>query len=400
MKRFRIVFVLLLMVLIVTNSAPSSAIVITNLTQLVNANGCGPTWSPDGKKVAFGDGIDIWMIDIDDTNLVPLTENLSSIDWTATWSPDGKKVAFMSSRSGNLDIWSMDTDGTNLTQLTTDPSDEGFPKWSPDGKKIAFFSSRSGNWDIWVLNVQNGELTQLTTHPKNDVHAAWSPDGKKIAFASFRGAKIDTDIWVIDVDGTNLIQLTTDPKNDDYPTWSPDGNMIAFRSERSGNSDIWVMNADGTNQTQLTTDPEVDECCAWGPDGKIAFGSKRSDGVNVWIAEISLEEKRTKPPLPANISISSNPSRVDLYVDGTHEGRTPKTIQVQPGKHQIRLRRSGFNDEVIDVEVFSGDNENISVSLSQISRSPRIGRFLVIGVMIVTVGLIAVVLYFRIKKKR
>ena len=395
MKRGEIVFILFL-ILIVIFSEPSSAVIITNLTILDNANGCAPSWSPDGKKVAFGNGFDIWVIDTDNTNLTSLTSNLSSFDWTAAWSPDGKKIAFMSSRSGNFDIWVTDCDGTNTTQLTTGQSDEGYPAFSPDGKKIAFYSGRSKNWDIWVLDIQNGNLTQLTFHPKNDMQPAWSPDGKKIAFASFRGSKIDTDIWVMGSDGSNLTQLTNDPAHEDHPTWSPDGTMIAFRSTRSKNPDIWVMNSDGKNQTQLTTDPAVDECCAWGPDGKIAFGSKRSGRVNVWIAEIDVNETLPLGPSPVSITITSDPPNVDLYVDGRPEGRTPEEVRIIPGTHQIKLVRTGFDDKVIDVEILAGETKNVSVSLTPASKSPRVLSFLAISVMI---GLMVVVLFLIMQKK-
>ena len=421
------IFFMLFMLTIMISFETSSAVIISDLTRLSDAKGCAPSFSPDGRKVAFGDGFDIWMIDVDNTNLTPLTADPTSFDWTASWSPDGKKIAFMSSRAGNFDIWTIDTDRTNLTQLTTDPSDEGYPSWSPDGKKIAFNSGRSGNWDIWILDLENGNLTQLTTHPKNDMQAAWSPDEKKIAFASYRGSKIDTDIYVIDVDGRNLIQLTTDPADDDHPTWSPDGKWIAFRSTRSENPDIWVMRSDGKNQTQLTTEPGVDECCSWGPSGKIAFGSKRPgqsnkndsakekvntirllglgdigfglkipSGVNVQIAQIDFNKTLPQPPSKGKITITSKPPIVDLYIDGIPEGRTPKTVQVQPGIHKIKLSRTGFNDWVIDVEVEPGSTKNISASLTVASKPPRILSFLAIGV---SIGLILVVLYFITQKK-
>ncbi|MDY6965300.1 MAG: PEGA domain-containing protein [Halobacteriota archaeon] len=428
MKQIRIIFVLL--VLIIISFGPASAIMVTNLTLLSNANGCAPTWSPDGKKIAFGNGMDIWIIDVDNTNLTPFTGNLSfsdlllnwstdgnnmahnvtnltsltedvslSFDWVASWSPDGNRIAFMSSKSGNFDIWVMDVDGSNLKQLTTSPEEEGYPAWSPDGTKIAFFSGRSDNLDIWVMDLNSGELSQLTTHPKNDIQPAWSPDGKMIAFASFRGRKIDTDIWVMDADGGNLKQLTTDRADDDHPSWSPDGKMIAFRSDRSGNSDIWVMNVDGTNQTQLTTDPEVDECCAWGPEGRLAFGSKRSGVVNVWLATIDLKKDPSPPPQPGTITISSYPPRVDLFIDGYNKGRTPKTVHLQPGVHQIKLRRTGFTDEVIDIEVPAGGTENLSVSLTPISKPTRSGSFFAVG-GIIGVGLIvALLLYLVLRRK-
>ena len=56
----------------------------------------------------------------------------SEFDRNPTWSPDGKKIAFDSDRSGNLDIWRMKAaDGSNPVRLTSDPAIDIEPSWQP-----------------------------------------------------------------------------------------------------------------------------------------------------------------------------------------------------------------------------------------------------------------------------
>ncbi len=52
------------------------------------------------------------------------------------WSPDGKKIAFTTGSQ----VWVMDSDGDNKEQVTKISTGAAAPVWSPDGKWIAFTS--------------------------------------------------------------------------------------------------------------------------------------------------------------------------------------------------------------------------------------------------------------------
>ena len=44
----------------------------------------------------------------------------SADDYSPTWSPDGRHIAFLSERDGNREIYVMGSDGSNLRRVTTD----------------------------------------------------------------------------------------------------------------------------------------------------------------------------------------------------------------------------------------------------------------------------------------
>lgn len=112
-----------------------------------------PAWSPDGKQIAYvkedEEGIDtIYVMDIaDDTAEIQVTnyENGETGDALSspTWSPDGKQIAFVSSGSakdddGNWvytdDIYVADADGFGTpTNLVNTPEAERRPAWAPGG---------------------------------------------------------------------------------------------------------------------------------------------------------------------------------------------------------------------------------------------------------------------------
>jgi Tol biopolymer transport system component len=62
----------------------------------------------------------------DQTNL---TKDPAS-DSSPTWSPDGKKIAFSSDRDGNSEIYAMNADGSDQTRLANDPAIDTSPAWT------------------------------------------------------------------------------------------------------------------------------------------------------------------------------------------------------------------------------------------------------------------------------
>jgi Tol biopolymer transport system component len=119
-----------------------------NTVEQINADGSGrkirltanaavdhPTFSPDGKKIAFEKGAIPGNTDIFVKNLVTgVTKRLTfatAADRNASWSPDGTRIAFMSERSGKAQVWTMNaTTGGSLVRITDNTAYERFPSWS------------------------------------------------------------------------------------------------------------------------------------------------------------------------------------------------------------------------------------------------------------------------------
>jgi len=205
----------------------------------------------------------------------------SAGDYDPSWSPDGRRIAFMSDRDGNREIYSVNADGTDVRNLTNDSASDYHPSWSPDGRRIAFVSTRDGNNEIYAMDADGTGVTRLTTHFGDDYAPTWSPDGRRIAFATRNRSDLNTvqnglDIFVMNADGTGLSRLTRHPADDYDPSWSSDGRGIAFVSTRDGNREIYSVNADGTDIRNLTNDAASDYDPSWSSDGRrIAFTSTR-----------------------------------------------------------------------------------------------------------------------------
>jgi Tol biopolymer transport system component len=175
-------------------------------------------WSPDSTRLVFVsnrdpdhvDACDIWVMDAVDLdgdgigdNLDRLTnDNIANCDqldelWGPTWSPDGSRIAFGSVRSGDYEIWVMDADGKNIVNVTQSPSTwEYQPDWSPDGSEILFVSARDGDEELYStpappaagsaaqrVAVQGiaPPVTQLTDNSSDDAAPAWGVVGGPVA---------------------------------------------------------------------------------------------------------------------------------------------------------------------------------------------------------------------------
>lgn len=156
----------------------------------------GPSWSPDNKKLVFSgtrNGItDLYLYDLDTGTTTRLTDDWYA-DFQPTFSPDGKTVAFITDRSEFTDrerltyakfqLGLLDLESGKIRTLSLfGPRVKHInPQFSPDGKDIYFLSDPDGFSDVYRYRLETGALERVTRVATAVSGITWSSPAMSVA---------------------------------------------------------------------------------------------------------------------------------------------------------------------------------------------------------------------------
>lgn len=188
--------------------------------------------SPDGRKIVFDNGVDIFIANQDGSEIKPIASDPNIFEFAISFTPDGKEITFVTIDDVNktYGIWIMDPDGrTKRKLLSSGELIFRHPRQSPDGTTISYFAVRKGRLPrVWIMDKDEKNNIALTNPDTDNAsrQASWSSDGKQFVYSSRKLG--DFDIWTMDTDGSNKTRITSIRGAEAKPVWSPDGQSIAF----------------------------------------------------------------------------------------------------------------------------------------------------------------------------
>lgn len=186
-------------------SLPSKKGNTKNLSNSPGTREMYPQISPDGKWVAFFSDktgeYELYMQSADGGEWIKLTDGLDKFVYHLVWSPDGKKILF-----GNKEfaIFYVDVDSKKLTevdrsnQLKNDEFywEESDYSWSPDSKWITYsFTNFNRNNVIYVYNLEQKKKYALTDDFFDNLYPSFDVNGKYLYYVSSRNFNIQMDFY-------------------------------------------------------------------------------------------------------------------------------------------------------------------------------------------------------------
>jgi len=170
------------------------------------SRGGQPTWSPDGSRIAFKEGSNLWMLEVS-TGRFDSFFAAGKLPIPTCWSHDGEEL-YLYMRDAETSTASIVAISISEPGERVVTPEEGavyrYADLSPDDTLLVVTRCEGRNCDLYVMQAAGGKQIQITSHPEYDDAPAWSPDGSKIAFVSTRSGSFD--IWQVEVDPEQLKQ--------------------------------------------------------------------------------------------------------------------------------------------------------------------------------------------------
>ena len=227
---------------------------VINPRQVTTATGVEdyPTLAPEGETIAYESNQrgnwDIWVTQVGGVP-VNRTEAYAGDDRYPSWSPDGRQIAFWSAR-GDGGYYLMPAVGgeAHLIAATGDvgPSRLGPAAWSADGSELAILTYPLVNGEpVPTLNTiaiatRGHHSRRLPGTEESRLDLSWSPDGRFLAYVDAAQQPAETTrLKVLRLSDGVDFDVTDASANIRSPIWARDSQTLLFISNQSGPADLW-----------------------------------------------------------------------------------------------------------------------------------------------------------------
>lgn len=267
------------------------------------------TLSPDGKRVAFVRDHNIYVQNLDDWKVMPLTSDGSrsmingTSDWVNEeeldlrncfrWSPDSRRILF----------WQFDTSGVPEFHLVNSVVNK-----SPTITSFAYpkVGDRNSATRLGIVSVDGGPVRwiHLPGDPREHYlpHADWTPDGAAIMVQQFNRLQSELRVWRVDPATTEAKSVFVERdsawlENENPWRWLDGGKSMIWLSERSGWRHAYRVSADGTPPVPITKGEfdvmaieAIDENKGW-----LYFSASPQNATQKHLFRVTLDGRQTEP---------------------------------------------------------------------------------------------------------
>ena len=265
--------------------------------------------SPNGKRALLQARGDLFTLPAAHGNTRNLTRSSDAKEESPSWSPDGKWIAYVTDASGEEQVAMRPSEGGPEQVLTRFKTGYFYkPVWSRDSAKLAFSDNEH---QLWWLDVKSKKVTKVDQDPRNEIHDyTWSPDGEWLAYSKQRDNQIP-GIWLYNLDDAKATSVSSPFDGDFNPAFDPDGKYLFFVSARHENPtfsqsefNIATLKMTGVYAAILDKDgpspfaPKSDEGIPAKDDGKDNNKSGKDKAIHIDLP--GLMRRAVALPIPAD----------------------------------------------------------------------------------------------------
>ena len=200
--------------------------------------------SPTGQRAVFEAHGEILTVPAKKGDVRNITSTPAVEERFPSWSPDGKWVAYFSDATGEYDLEIKGQDGLGPPRhigLGNPPSYFYNPAWSPDSKKIAYTDKRLNLWTVDLDHPTPVKVdTDLYDSPAHIMDPMWSPDSRWIAYTKQLQNHLHA-VFVYSVEDHSIHQITDGMGDALFPAFDKNGKYLFFTaSTNMGLSSGWL----------------------------------------------------------------------------------------------------------------------------------------------------------------
>ncbi len=254
-------------------------------------------WSPDAQKLAFSlgfhgySGVALYDPKSQETDLLIVPGKDPS------WSPDGRQIAFVRDCEvlrlseftaaerkgqhrayGDEEVWLMNADGSQPRRLA---SGAGWPSWSTDGRHVYYHSRRE--LMLCRISIEDRQAKPERIFPCSVVLPSVSPDGQRLGFPT------DRSLRIVDLDSQETVTEWLAPLSLTGiwgGQWSPDGRefSVAGVNRVQDRTGLWIYDLDKKEAVKVLSGQITIGC--WSPDRKQLLFHLGPPYYEMWIADL------------------------------------------------------------------------------------------------------------------
>ncbi|MHC1705866.1 MAG: PDZ domain-containing protein [Tenuifilaceae bacterium] len=188
--------------------------------------------SPTGVRAVFDIRGEIITVPAEKGDSRNITQTNGIHEKYPSWSPDGKSIAYFSDATGNyeLHVKSQDGKGDVKSFKLNGTGFYAYTKWSPDSKKISFVDNGR---NLYIIDVATSSISKIDSDELyapgvfRDLFGAWSFDSKWITYTKVTETNFKR-VYLFSVDQNKSFALTDGLSDASEPVFDPSGKYLYF----------------------------------------------------------------------------------------------------------------------------------------------------------------------------